>query len=81
VAVFIRLLVLVRHLDREVYSSEAWVEKECYGEWSVGEGLGGVGGALFQGIVIHVFARKGPEVNHGNPESHESVNAPRFEPW
>jgi hypothetical protein len=42
--VFLRLLVLVRHLDREVYSSGAWVEWECYGEWSVGEGLGEVDG-------------------------------------
>ena len=38
----VRLLVLVRHLDREAYSSEAWVEWECYGDWPVGEGLGGV---------------------------------------
>jgi hypothetical protein len=66
VAVFVRLLVL----DREAYSSEAWVEWECYGDWSVGEGLGGVGGTLFQGSVIDVFARKRPEVNDGNFESH-----------
>jgi hypothetical protein len=70
VAVFVRLLVLVRYLDREAYSSEAWVEWECYGEWSVGERLGGVGCTLFQGSVIHVCARKRPEVNHGNSESH-----------
>jgi hypothetical protein len=70
VAVFVRLLVLVRHLDREAYSSEAWVEWECYGVWSVDEGLDGVGGILVQGNVIHIFARKRPEVNHGNSESH-----------
>jgi hypothetical protein len=70
VAVFVRLLVLARHLDGEACSSEAWVEWECYGEWSVGEGLGGFGGTLFQGNVIHVFAQKRPEVNHGNSESH-----------
>jgi len=81
VAPFVRLLVLVRHLDREAYSSEAWVEWECYGEWSVGEGLGGVGGTLVQGNVIHIYALNRPEVNHGNSVSHKSVNSPRFEPW
>lgn len=45
------------------------MEWECYGEWLVGEGLGGVGGTLFQGDVIHAFARKTPVVNHGNSES------------
>lgn len=69
-AVFVTLLVLARHLDRETYSSQAWVEWECYGEWLVGEGLCGVGGTLFQGDVIHAFARKRPVVNHGNSESY-----------
>lgn len=67
---FVSLLVLVRHLDRETYSSRAWVEWECYGEWLVSEGLGGIGVTLFQGNVIRVFARKRPVVNHGNSESH-----------
>ena len=49
---------------------------ECHDVWSVGEDLEGISSSLFQGIVIHAFAWRRSEVNHGNPASHRVVNAP-----